>query len=73
MIDTLKSYSNNKLPGNDDLTKEFYNTFWSELKKPFVNSVSQTKISKKHLTRQGFLNLIEKKNKDKGFIIKHRL
>ena len=73
MIDTLKSYSNNKLPGNEDFTKEFYNTFWSELKKPFVNSVSQTKISKKHLARQGFLNLIEKKNKDKRFIIKHRL
>ena len=30
----MKSMKNNKTPGNDDdgLTKEFYETFWDELK-----------------------------------------
>ena len=45
MIDALKRFSNNKSPGNDGLTKEFYEALWSELKELFMNSVSQTKIS----------------------------
>ena len=47
MADALKSFSNNKSPGHDGLTKEFYEAFWSELKEPFMNSISQTKIIKK--------------------------
>ena len=27
---------NDKSPGNDGLTKEFFGTFWSEVKKPFL-------------------------------------
>ena len=70
VIDALKSFSNNKSPGNDGLTKEFYEAFWSELKEPFMNSISQTKISKKLITsqRQAVIKLIEKKDKDKRFI-----
>ena len=33
LIETLKSMASDKSPGNDDLTKEFFETFWSELKK----------------------------------------
>ena len=70
VIDALKSFINNKSPGNDSLTKEFYEAFWSELKEPFMNSISQTKISKKLITsqRQAVIKLIEKKDKDKRFI-----
>ena len=34
LFDSMKSMKNNKTPGNDDdgLTKEFYETFWDELK-----------------------------------------
>ena len=32
-----------KYPGNDGLTKEFYETFWNELKEIFVDTVSETK------------------------------
>ena len=46
-MDTVKSFSNNKSPGNNGLTKEFYKAFWIELKEPFMNYFSQTKISKK--------------------------
>ena len=34
---------NDKSPGNDDLTKEPYETFWNELKEIFVDSVLETK------------------------------
>ena len=27
---------NHKCPGNDDLTKEFFETFWSEVKKKII-------------------------------------
>ena len=70
MIDALKSFGNNALPGNDGLTKEFYSTLWNELKELFMNSISQTKVSTKLITlqRQTVIKLTEKKDKDKHFI-----
>ena len=38
----LKSVSNNKSPGNDGLTKEFYNVFWENLKTPVISSFKST-------------------------------
>ena len=72
MIDALKSFGNNALPGNYGLTKEFYSTFWNELKELFMNSISQTKVSTKLITlqRQTVIKLTEKKDKDKHFIKK---
>ena len=40
---------NDKSPGNDDLTKEFYETFWNKLKEIFVDSVLEAK-EKGHLS-----------------------
>ena len=34
LFEALKSMTNDKSPGNDGLTKEFFETFWSEVKKP---------------------------------------
>ena len=31
--------SNNNSPGSDDLTKEFYETFWEDSKKPLCASI----------------------------------
>ena len=66
----LKSFSNNKSPRNDGLTKEFYETFWEELKQPFMNSLNQAKLSKKLVTfqRQAVMKLLERKVKDKRLI-----
>ena len=32
LFNSNKDMKNNKTPGNDGLTKEFYETFWDELK-----------------------------------------
>ena len=61
---------NDKSPGSNGLTKEFYETFWNELKENFIDSVSETK-EKGHLSisqRQVIIRLKEKKDKDKRFI-----
>ena len=61
---------NNKTSGSDGLTKEFYETFWDELKTPLMESVNQafhTKILSIS-QRQTVINLIEKKDRDKRYI-----
>ena len=67
---SLRSMQNDKSPGNDGLTKEFYETFWDDLKEIFVNSVREAKEIG-HLStsqRQAIIKLIEKKDRDKRFI-----
>ena len=61
---------NNKSPGNDGLTKEFYETFWNEIKHPFMNSIMEAREKKKLSTsqRQAVIRLMEKKERDKRFI-----
>ena len=54
---------NNKSPGNEGLTKEFYETFWNEIKHPFMNSIMKARETKKLSIpqRQSVIKLIEKK------------
>ena len=37
---------NNKSPGNDGLTKEFFVTFWENRKDAFLNSCCTAKLKK---------------------------
>ena len=61
---------NNKTPGNDRITKEFYETFWDELKTPLMESVNQAfhteilSISQ----RQAIIKLIAKNDHNKRYI-----
>ena len=61
---------NNKFPGNDGLTKEFYCTFWNEIKNIFINFLRESKCLKapSPSQRKAIIRLIEKLNKDKIFI-----
>ena len=38
---------NNKSPRNDGLTKEFFATFWEDIKNVFLNSCRTAKLKKK--------------------------
>ena len=44
LLVALKSIPDDKTPGNDDLSKEFYETFWEDIKDVFINSLKQAKI-----------------------------
>ena len=43
---SLTSMQNNKSPGNDGLTKEFFVTFWEDIKDVFLNSCRTAKLKK---------------------------
>ena len=56
LYDSLKSMQNDTPPGNDGLTKEFYETFWYKLKEIFVDSVleAKEKDSCKYVSKTGY-------------------
>ena len=70
IFDALKNMQNNKSPGNDGLTKEFFECFWDDLKKPFIDCIKEAKLEQELSVsqRQAIIKLIEKKGKDKRFI-----
>ena len=61
---------NDKSPGNDGLTKEFLETFWSEIKQTFLSFVIHSFDKGELCTsqRQAIIKLIERKDKDKRLI-----
>ena len=67
LLVALKSIPNNKTPGNDRLSKEFYETFWEDIKDTFINSLKQAKIEGilSISQRQAVRKLLEKKDRDK--------
>ena len=52
-----------KSPGNDGLTKEFYEYFWNVIKGPLLNSTEEARKNKKLniSERQGVIKLIGKR------------
>ena len=57
---------NDKSPGNDGLTKEFYTSFWDNIKATFISSLKQAKERKelRISQRQAIIKSIEKKDRD---------
>ena len=62
----LKNMANDKAPGTDGLSVNFYKTFWSRLKGVFFDLVTEiVEDGQFHLTaRYGILSLLEKIGKD---------
>ena len=59
-----------KSPGNDGLTKEFYQYFWNLIKNPLMNSIKEARKKKKLSIslRQAVIKLIEKRDREKRYI-----
>ena len=73
-FDCLQSFENNKSPGNDGLTVEFYKTFWNSIGNLLVDSLNYSyecgELS--NTQKQAVIALIEKKGKDKRNICNWR-
>ena len=73
LFSALQSVENNNSPGNDELTKEFYTTFWNEIKAPLLLAIEKAYLVKqlKQLSasqKQVVIKLIEKKVREKRYI-----
>ena len=70
LYDALKNMPNNKSPGNDGLTKEFFLSLWDDIKDIYISSIRTAGINKEFSVsqRQAIIKLIEKKGEDKRFI-----
>ena len=67
---SLCSMGENKTPGNDGLSKEFYMKFWQKLKEPLYRSLMQGKRKGELSTsqRQAVIKLLGKKGRDKRLL-----
>ena len=65
----LQSMKNNKSAGNDWLTKEFYITFWNEVKVPLLLAIEKAYLVKQPSAsqKQALIKLIEKRMRQKVY------
>ena len=63
LLNALNKIQNNKTPGMDGLTKEFYVHFWGCLKSPYLKCIDIIKVEKEltDMQKRGAINLIFKK------------
>ena len=68
--ESLVNFKNNKSPGNDGLTKEFYIAFWKKISKPLLDcyKYSQDVKSLSNSQRQAIITLLEKPGKDRSYL-----
>ena len=69
IYDALRSMENDKKPGSDELSKEFYEVFLDDAKNPLLAS-NNAFIKEKHSTSQkhAVIKLTEEKDRDETFI-----
>ena len=62
----LKGMQNNKSPGSDGITVEFYKIFWNTIKQHYIRSINYSfgAGSLTELQKQSIITLIPKQNKD---------
>ena len=70
VFNNLKSTENNKSPEDDGLSKEFYECFWDEIKKPFLASSHKAFLNQELSSsqKQAVIKMLGKNYKDKRFI-----
>ena len=70
LLKSIKSYKNNKTPGTDGLTAEFYKFFWQDIKHVLLASINYAlaygKLSVEQ--RRGIISLLPKKDKDRLYL-----
>ena len=61
---------NDKTPGNDGLSKEFYEVIWDDVKFPLLASINDAFIKEQLSTsqKQAVIKLIEKKRQPKDLL-----
>ena len=66
ILEVLKSCRNNKSPGTDGLSKEFYKYIWKDIKRYLTNVLNFNYINNKLsiAQREGLITLIPQKDKD---------
>ena len=52
LLKALKSIKNDESPGNDEITKEFYEFFWDDIKNSLSDSIKKSLISDELSTSQ---------------------
>ena len=64
---SLASFKNNKSPGNDGLTEEFYCCLWNDIKDIFMKSLCESNKLKQLCVsqKQAIIKLLKERNKDK--------
>ena len=70
MLDSLKRMKNNKSPGNDGFTTEFYKFFWQDIGHFLVRAMNYAYENGKlsATQKQGVITCIPKGNKDKSYL-----
>ena len=65
VFESLKSMENNKSPGNDGLSKEFYECFWDEIKKSFLASLHKAFLNQdlSNSQKQAVIKMLEKRQR----------
>jgi exonuclease III len=70
VLNSLKLLKNNKSPGTDGLTADFFKFFWVDLKKPLIDSLLFTLDNKimSDNQKKGIITLLPKKGKDRTLL-----
>ena len=70
LLKSIKYFKNNKTPGTDGLTAEFYKFFWQDIKHVLLASINYAltygKLSVEQ--RRGIISLLPKKDKDRLYL-----